>query len=65
MQRFMLKEDLMQYLMAGVKEKLEEEKDNIELMVDETLFFYPMKGMLHRMAKHISKMQRLEQKITF
>lgn len=65
MQRLMLKEDLMLFLMAGVKEKLEEEKDNIELMVDETLFFYPIKGMLHRMAKHITKMQRLEEKITF
>ncbi len=54
-QKLMLKDDLMQFLMAGVKEKLEEEKDNIELTVDETLFFYPIKGMLHRMAKHISK----------
>jgi len=61
-QKLMLKEDMMQFLMAGVKEKLEEEKDNLDLVVEETLFFYPLRGLLHRMVKHITNMHRVSER---
>ncbi|RYZ48456.1 MAG: hypothetical protein EOP49_18660 [Sphingobacteriales bacterium] len=61
-QKLLLKEDMMQYLMAGVKEKLEEEKDNLDLVLDETLFFYSLRGLLHRMARHITNMNRLSER---
>lgn len=59
-QKQAIKDDVLQFLMAGVKEKLTEEKDNMELMVEETLFFYPLRGILHKMAKRLHNLSRAE-----
>ena len=48
-----LKEDLKTFSLAGVEEKLQEVQDNTDVDIDETLFFYPLKGALNKLAYKI------------
>jgi hypothetical protein len=48
-----LKEDLMQYLKAGVKEKQSEVQNNNKINIEETLFFYPLVGALNKFSHNI------------
>jgi len=48
-----LKEDLKQFLLAGIKEKLNEVKENTNITVEESLFFYPLVGGLNKLAYNI------------
>ena len=48
-----LKEDLKTFLLAGIEEKLQEVQDNTDVDIDETLFFYPLKGALNKLAYKI------------
>ena len=51
--RTSLKEDLKTFLLAGIEEKLLEVRDNTDVDIDETLFFYPLKGALNKLAYKI------------
>lgn len=57
------KEDLMQYLIAGVKGRLAEEQDNMQQPLEETLFFYPLRGIIHRMAQHGNRTRKTGERI--
>ncbi len=52
-QKATLKEDLMQFLMAGVKEKQIEVQNNNNVHIEETLFFYPLIGALNKLSQNI------------
>ena len=49
-----MKEDLYSLLVAGIKEKQLDIKNNEDINLEETLFFYPLKGTINRLAKYIS-----------
>ncbi|SJZ77596.1 Ppx/GppA phosphatase family protein [Chitinophaga eiseniae] len=40
-------------LISGIKEKLEEVNDNVNINIEETLFFYPLIGGINRLANKI------------
>ncbi len=48
-----MKEDMMLFLKAGLKEKLDEVRENNKINVEETLFFYPLNGLLNKFAQTI------------
>jgi hypothetical protein len=48
-----LKEDIKSYLIDGIDEKLKEAHDNINVDIEETLFFYPLNGCLNKLAYKI------------
>jgi hypothetical protein len=48
-----LKEDIKSYLIDGMDEKLKETQDNINVNIEETLFFYPLNGALNKLAYKI------------
>jgi hypothetical protein len=48
-----LKECLMLFLRAGCHEKLKEVEGSEDEAVDETLFFYPLVGALHKLAAEL------------
>lgn len=48
-----LKEDIKSYLIDGIDEKLKETQDNINVDIEETLFFYPLNGCLNKLAYKI------------
>ena len=41
------------YLKAGLKEKLGEVQENNKINIEETLFFYPIYGVLNKLAQSI------------
>jgi hypothetical protein len=45
-----LKEDIKSYLIDGMDEKLKETQDNINVNIEETLFFYALNGSLNKLA---------------
>ena len=45
-----LKEDIKTYLIDGIDEKLKEIQDNIDVNIEETLFFYPLNGCINKLA---------------
>ena len=47
--------DLDEYLQAGLKEKFEESGSNENENIEETLFFYPLIGLLNKLASEIAK----------
>ncbi|THU39442.1 hypothetical protein FAM09_13130 [Niastella caeni] len=40
-------------LISGIKEKLKETHDNVDINIEETLFFYPVAGAINRLAYKI------------
>lgn len=48
-----MKEDLKLYLKAGLEDKLKEVQENNNINIEETLFFYPLVGVLNKMAQNI------------
>ena len=48
-----MKEDLLNYLKAGVGEKLKEVNDNLNSSLEEPLFFYPLIGILNKISQNI------------
>ena len=48
-----LKEDIKSYLIDGIDEKLKETQDNINVNIEEPLFFYPLNGSLNKLAYKI------------
>ncbi|NII26669.1 hypothetical protein HB364_16390 [Pseudoflavitalea sp. X16] len=40
-------------LISGIKEKIKETHDNVDINIEETLFFYPLSGALNRLAYKI------------
>ena len=44
-------------LAQGLRNKCEVDKVNDETLLEETLFFYPMVGMLHELAYKIYQMK--------
>jgi hypothetical protein len=48
-----LKEDMRQYLLAGIREKMEDVQESAASNVEETLFFYPLTGGLNKLAYNI------------
>jgi hypothetical protein len=49
-----LKEDVRQYLLAGLREKMAEVQDNNNVDIEETLFFYPLIGAINKLAYKIA-----------
>jgi hypothetical protein len=45
-----LKEDTMQYLKSGIERKLDELNGNLDIDIEESLFFYPLVGALNKLA---------------
>jgi hypothetical protein len=48
-----LKEDMRQYLLAGIREKMDDMQENAASNIEETLFFYPLTGGLNKLAHNI------------
>ncbi len=48
-----IKQDLYMRMKDGLNEKLLEVQDNSNIPLEETLFFYPLVGVLHKMAQNI------------
>ena len=48
-----MKEDLKNFLKAGVDRKLKEVNDNIDITLEEPLFFYPLIGILNKISQNI------------
>ncbi len=48
-----LKQDMRQYLLAGIRGKMEDVQENAAANVEETLFFYPLTGGLNKLAHNI------------
>jgi len=48
-----LKEDLKAFLIAGINEKQRENRNNAAVALEETLFFYPLSGVLNKLAYQI------------
>lgn len=48
-----LKADLMQHLIAGIREKQAEVQENINIQLEETLFFYALIGSLNKLGQNI------------
>lgn len=46
-----MKEDIMNYLKAGLSEKLKEVQDDKGINIEEPLFFYPLVGIMNKMAQ--------------
>lgn len=51
--KLLLKENIANDLISGIKEKILEANDNIDINIEETLFFYPLKGSINRLANQI------------
>ena len=45
-----LKEKIKNDLISGIKEKIKDSQDNIDINIEETLFFYPLVGAINRLA---------------
>lgn len=48
-----MKEDLMQYMLSGIKERQEEVQDNLNTNIEEPIFFYPLVGTINKLAQNI------------
>ena len=46
-------EDLKNYLLAGINDKLTEVQDNNAINIEEPLFFYPLVGIISNITKNI------------
>lgn len=53
--KYYLKENIKTFLIDGIDEKLKETQDNINVNIEETLFFYPLNGCLNKLAYNIYK----------
>jgi hypothetical protein len=53
--RELLKSKLKNDLIDGIKGKMQEVKDNRDINIEETMFFYPLVGSLNRLAYSISQ----------
>jgi hypothetical protein len=51
--KLLLKENIANDLVSGIKEKIAEANDNVDINIEETLFFYPLKGCINRLANQI------------
>ncbi len=49
-----LKEKIKNDLISGIKEKIKDSQDNIDINIEETLFFYPLIGAINRLAFKIN-----------
>lgn len=54
----LLKSKIKNDLINGIKDKLEEAQDNINIDIEETLFFYPLIGGINRLAYAIYTMNK-------
>lgn len=50
--KLQLKEGIGRDLVSGMKDKLSED-DNVDINIEETLFFYPLKGCINKLASQI------------
>ncbi|MDP1810810.1 MAG: hypothetical protein Q8K66_05325 [Sediminibacterium sp.] len=51
--KLLLKENVANDLVSGIKDKISEANDNVDINIEETLFFYPLKGCINRLANQI------------
>lgn len=51
--KLLLKSNIANDLVSGMKEKIAEANDNIDINIEETLFFYPIKGCINILAYQI------------
>ena len=50
-----LKDKIKVDLISGIREKLSETNDNVDIDIEETLFFYPLVGAINRLANKIQQ----------
>lgn len=49
----LVKDNIANDLVSGMKEKISEANDNTDINIEETLFFYPLKGCINKLAFQI------------
>jgi hypothetical protein len=49
----LLKENIENDLISGIKEKVSEANNNVDINIEETLFFYPLRGGINKLANQI------------
>jgi hypothetical protein len=55
-----MQEDLLNYLKAGINDKLTEVQDNNNINIEEPLFFYPLVGIMNNVIKNIESLKTVK-----